>query len=394
MSDSFTELTSTSWLSRIWQSITGVLFGLLFIAGAVILLFWNEGRAIQTARSLAEGGKVVTDVAPDAVNSANEGRLVHVSGDATATAPLADSEFSVSVVGLRLVRTAEMYQWEEKKQEETQQIVRRCGADQDHLHLQQGLVRSRDRISQNFRQRDDHTNPAKQYSRFATTATDARLGAFRLDAPVLTLLPTSRVLRVDEQTASALRSRIANARVVDGKIYLGTDPAVPQIGDYRISYELAPAGPVSIVGRQAGASIAQYQTKAGDRLLMAVPGEESATEMFKEAERENRTLAWVLRGVGIAALWLGAFLIVRPLVVVADVVPLIGDIIGAGAGLVALGFAIGAGSVVIAIAWLWYRPVVSVVALVIGGVAAFLLHRMAARRSAARGGPAQGAAAA
>ncbi len=393
MSDSFTELTSTSWLSRIWQSITGVLFGLLFIAGAVILLFWNEGRAIQTARSLAEGGKVVTDVAPDAVDSANEGRLVHVSGDATATAPLADSEFSVSVVGLRLVRTAEMYQWEEKKQEETSRSF--GGAEQTKTTYTYNKVWSDHAIdSQNFRQRDDHTNPAKQYSRFATTATDARLGAFRLDAPVLTLLPTSRVLRVDEQTASALRSRIANARVVDGKIYLGTDPAVPQIGDYRISYELAPAGPVSIVGRQAGASIAQYQTKAGDRLLMAVPGEESATEMFKEAERENRTLAWVLRGVGIAALWLGAFLIVRPLVVVADVVPLIGDIIGAGAGLVALGFAIGAGSVVIAIAWLWYRPVVSVVALVIGGVAAFLLHRMAARRSAARGGPAQGAAAA
>ena len=393
MSDSFTELTSTSWLSRLWQSITGVLFGLLFIAGAIILLFWNEGRAIQTARSLAEGGKVVTDVAPDAVDSANEGSLIHVSGDATANAPLTDSEFSVSVVGLRLVRTAEMYQWEEKKQEETSRSF--GGSEQTKTTYTYNKVWSDHAIdSQNFRQRDDHTNPAKQYSRFATTATDARLGAFRLDAPVLTLLPTSRVLRVDEQTASALRSRIANARVVDGKIYLGNDPAVPQIGDYRISYELAPTGPVSIVGRQAGASIAQYQTKAGDRLLMAVPGEESATEMFKDAERENRTLAWVLRGVGIAALWLGAFLIVRPLVVVADVVPLIGDIIGAGAGLVALGFAIGAGSVVIAIAWLWYRPVVSVVALVIGGLAAFLLHRMAARRSAARGGPAQGAAAA
>jgi len=211
MSDSFTELTSTSWLSRIWQSITGVLFGLLFIAGAVILLFWNEGRAIQTARSLAEGGKVVTDVAPDAVDSANEGSLIHVSGDATVTAPLTDSEFSVSVVGLRLERTAEMYQWEEKKQEEISRSF--GGSEQTKTTYTYNKVWSDHAIdSQNFRQRDDHTNPAKQYSRFATTATDARLGAFRLDAPVLTLLPTSRVLRVDEQTASALRSR-ARCRV-------------------------------------------------------------------------------------------------------------------------------------------------------------------------------------
>ena len=63
MPDSFVETSSTSWLSRIVGSITGALFDIIFIIGSIILLFWNEGRAVQTARSLSEGGKVVVGAA-------------------------------------------------------------------------------------------------------------------------------------------------------------------------------------------------------------------------------------------------------------------------------------------------------------------------------------------
>ena len=64
ISDSFTETSSRSWISRIGDSIKGVLFGLLMIAGSTVLLFWNEGRAVQTMRSLEEGAAVVVDISP------------------------------------------------------------------------------------------------------------------------------------------------------------------------------------------------------------------------------------------------------------------------------------------------------------------------------------------
>jgi hypothetical protein len=335
---------------------------------------------------------VVIDVTPDPIDAANDGKLIHVSGNTRSTAPLADPEFAVSTVGLHLVRIAEMYQWEEEKHEETHKSL--GGSEQTTTTYSYNKVWSDRAIdSQKFRQRDNHTNPAKKYVRLSVTSTDAALGAFRLDAPVLNLLPTNTEVTVAPQTAAKIKPRIANAQVVDGKIYLGADAGDPQIGDYRISYVLAPAGPVSVIGRQAASTITQYQTTAGDRLLMAVDGMQSATEMFKEAERENRILTWAIRAGGILAMWLGAFLIFRPLVVVADVVPLIGGVLGAGAGLVALVFAIVAGSIVIAIAWLWYRPIVSLIVLAIGGAVAFILHRLAARRSAAAGGPPKPAAA-
>jgi hypothetical protein len=387
MPDSFVETTSTSWLSRIGQSITGVLIGIVLIAGSIILLFWNEGRAIQTARSLAEGGKVVVDVAPQTIDPANDGKLIHVSGDTKTTAPLADRQFGVSTKALRLVRTAEMYQWQEDKHEETQKSL--GGSEQKVTTYTYKKVWSDHPInSQNFRHSEDHTNPQKKFGRLNVTAGDATLGAFQLGAPLLDLLPTNTALQLDAQAADPLKPNMPNAQVVDGKIFIAANPDSPQIGDYRISYTYAAVGPVSAVGRQAGTAIAQYQTRAGDRLLLAVNGQQSATDMFKQAEQENRILTWVIRLCGVLAMWLGAYLMLRPLVVVADVVPLIGSVLGAGAGLVAMAFTAVVAAAVIALAWLWYRPLIGASVLVIGLVIGFAAHRLAGQRNAARPKPA------
>lgn len=390
MPDSFVETSSSSWLSRIAGSITGVLFGIVFVIGSIVLLFWNEGRAVQTARSLSEGGKVVVDAAPAPVDPGNEGKLVHVTGDAKAAAPIADRTFSVSAAALRLVRVAEMYQWEEDKHQETRKSI---GGSEETVttYTYKKVWSDRAIDSQTFRHADGHSNPQKQYNRLDMTAADATLGSFKLSGAVLDLLPASAALQLDPQAADPIKPRIANAQIFDGKIYLGTNPDSPQIGDYRISYTYAPVGTVSVVGRQAGSGIASYQTRAGDRLLLAVPGDQPAAEMFKQAERDNMILTWVLRLAGVLAMWLGIYLMLRPLVVVADVVPLIGSLIGAGAGVVALAMTMAAAGIVIALAWFWYRPLVGLAVLAAGVIAGIALHRLAGRRSAApAGAPAAG----
>jgi Transmembrane protein 43 len=299
------------------------------------------------------------------------------------TAPLTDPEFGVSMVALHLVRIAEMYQWEEQQSEETRKSV--GGSEETVTTYTYRKVWSEQTIdSQSFRQRTNHINPPKKYSGFNATANDSTLGAFHLDAAVLDLLPTNAVLRVAPETAAVVAPRIPNAKVIDGQIYIGADPANPQIGDYRISYVVATVGPISVIGRQTGAGVTQYQTAAGKRLLMAVSGTQAATDMFKDAEEINRLGTWLIRIAGMVLMWLGAFLVLRPLVVVADVVPLIGNVLGAGAGLVALAFTVVLAPVVMAIAWLWYRPLVSLAVLAVGLAVGVGLHRLAGRRSAAR----------
>jgi hypothetical protein len=106
--------------------------------------------------------------------------------------------------------------------------------------------------------------------------------------------------------------------------------------------------------------------------------------MFAAAQRENRILTWVLRFAGVVAMFLGFVLVLRPLVVVADVVPFIGSILSAGAGIVSLVLTAIVAPLVIAVAWFWYRPLVSAAVLAVGLVLAYGFKRWASQRAAAR----------
>jgi Transmembrane protein 43 len=117
---------------------------------------------------------------------------------------------------------------------------------------------------------------------------------------------------------------------------------------------------------------------------MVRAGAMSAADMFKAAERENAVITWIIRAVGVVAMFIGFALILNPLVVVADVIPLIGNILGAGASLVSLMATAVLAPLVIAIAWFWYRPLVGVIVLAAGAALAYGLKHLAGRKAAAR----------
>ena len=121
--DQFTVTTSQSWLSRMKGAISGVLIGIVLVPASIWLIVWNEGRAVQTARSLDEGAAAVISAKATPVNPKNEKKLIHVSGMLATNATLSDPEFGISKPGIRLVRKVEMYQWQEKTETRTREKV-------------------------------------------------------------------------------------------------------------------------------------------------------------------------------------------------------------------------------------------------------------------------------
>ncbi len=77
--DSFSEVTSENWFSRIADSIKGILFGIILFIVAFPLLWWNEGNSVKTYRSLKEGQGVVISVSSDMVDPANNAKLIHIA---------------------------------------------------------------------------------------------------------------------------------------------------------------------------------------------------------------------------------------------------------------------------------------------------------------------------
>jgi hypothetical protein len=119
MPDSIQVTSNSSWFSRLGKAFTGIVVGIVLIIVGVALLFWNEGRAVKTYKTLKEGQGLVIDIASDSVDEANNGKLVHLSADAVTDETLVDQDFGVSANAIRLRRGVEMYQWEEAEKSET-----------------------------------------------------------------------------------------------------------------------------------------------------------------------------------------------------------------------------------------------------------------------------------
>ena len=379
--DSFTEVTNQSWLQRLVSSFVGVIVGIILVIGSGIGIFWNETNSAETARALDEGQKAVVHVDAQTVNPANEGKLIHLAGGAAATAVLADTQLGVKTAGLKLVRKVEMYQWKQEERTETRQKI--GGGEEKTTTYSYSRVWNDDRIdSANFKQPSGHGNPNMALTRRAIIAGDAKLGAFALPQNLLAQLDDGEKFDLDTTNTSLPSGQTPARHISDGGIYIGANPAEPRVGDLRVSYTLAPNGPISVVASQGGASLMPYQSKAGKTLYMISVGQLSAEQMFKEAESENRIMTWIFRGIALLVMWIGFSLTFAPLSVLVSIIPFLGSIVEAGAGLMAFVLTLVVGPVLIALAWFTARPLMSVIVLAIGAGVVYLIIRMRAARTA------------
>jgi hypothetical protein len=382
-----TEVTSTSWLQRIGNAIGGVLIGLVLVVVSAVLLFWNEGRAIQTARSLDEGAGLVRPVPADRVDPANEGQLIHVSGPLATAGPAVDNEFGVRSSGVRLVRKVEMYQWKEDTESETRKKL--GGGEETVTKYKYSRAWSEKPIdSSKFRERSGHNNPQMVYQGRSALAPQPRIGAFTVPESLLGHFGSEQALPATDAQATALQRRLDKpVKTVDGVLHVGRDPGDPVVGDLRISFLEVRLQPASVVARQSGSSLEPFLTKAGGEVQLIAAGQVGAAEMFKHAQDDNRLLTWMIRAGGCLLMFVAFAMILKPLSVVADVIPILGDIVGAGTGLIALLLTASIAPVVIAIGWLWYRPLVAIGILAVGGILTWLAIRLVRQRTARKLAP-------
>ncbi len=371
----FTETSSESWFGRIINSIKGVAFGFLLIAGSVFLLSYNENRAVKTARSLKESAGVVIDVAADAVNAANDKKLVHVTGEATVKNPPTDSLFAISESALRIRRKVEMYRWEESRHSQTNKKL--GGGTETVTTYSYDKKWSEEAIhSSSFKQPEGHTNPAGMTAKSDTFyAPNATLGAFKLPLSLIAKMKGDVALSLGETHLAGLPTSLKEkAKLSEGGFYFGKDSVTPEIGDQRVSFTVLKPGPFSVIASQTGETFEPYLAKAGGEIERVESGAVSAALMLSHAETENKNLTWLLRLAGFVLMAIGISLIISPIVVFADVIPFLGNVLGAGVFIAAVLLAFAGSLLTIAVAWFVVRPLLSVV-LIAAAIALFVFGR-------------------
>ncbi len=102
-------------------------------------------------------------------------------------------------------------------------------------------------------------------------------------------------------------------------------------------------------------------------------GVKDAAEMFDSARSSNKFFTWLIRIGGFLMMFFGLSMTLKPISVMADVIPILGDIAEIGNGLVAGLVAFICAVVTIAVAWLFYRPVIGGILLVLAGAAIWMI---------------------
>ena len=371
MPNKFVETTSTSWGSRIVGSIKGILVGILFFFGSFYLLVWNEGNAVRTTQANEEGAASVKSLPEPKLSGENEGKLIHIQGEATTKDVVADNDFGVTEPALKLIRIVEYYQWKETEKSTTKKKV--GGGEETVTEYTYSTEWTSDPInSGDFRIPEDHTNTTSvNYDDYAAYAQTVTLGEFTLSSNLV-----GQINQTENLTLNASVKAPSGGEIKNNYMYFGSkNEGSPQVGDARVHFEVVRPMQVSIVAKQASNSLEAYPTHSGKTLELLYYGKLSAAEIFEKEEQMNTIITWALRGGGFFLMFLGLTLVFKPISVLGDVVPFIGNLLGAGIGLISGLVAFVLSVVTIAIAWVAYRPVLGISLLAVAGVGLYLIIR-------------------
>ncbi len=362
-----TVITSQSWFSRLGGSVKGIFIGIILVLGSIGLLFWNEGNTVAVRKSLDEGKGVVVEASVESVDPNQDGELVHISGQLETNDLLQDETFGISFTGIKLKRTAEMYQWSESADSSTKTKI--GGGTETTTEYSYSKVWSANLNDSSSFNDQGYDNPAgMRYETEEIEATNVKLGQFNLSESLV-----SKVSNYESYPVTELRDHLSmeigdSLDIVNGGIYIGNDYSKPEIGDIKITYQTVSPDVVSVISQQKGDGFASYTSDNGKSINMLSVGEISSDEMFASAQSANKLMAWMLRLVGLLIMAAGFRSILKLLSVVGDLIPFVGNIIGFGVSVISFVLAAVLSIIVIAIAWIFYRPILAISLLVVSGL--------------------------
>lgn len=376
--DSVTQTITTSWLSRIGSSLIGVLIGIILLPCAIVLLSWNEGRAVTAAAGLKWGLGSIVEISAETAHPQNNAKLVYLNGTVAGVKPATDAWSGFSVTGLvRLRRKVEMFQWLERESETTSNNVGGSQTTQKTYTYVLGWSENLHNSAQ-FKIPAGHQNPAMPLKSQAFEANAVKIGAFTLDNSLVQDLNNF-------EPVQTLTRAPAGYAVQGDTFYKGVNPEQPVLGDVRVTYSAITAQPYSIAAQQNGSTLTTYYDAKNDyKIALIEPGVVSAQKLFADQASSEKLMTWACRIGGFLLLLFGFSLIMGPLAMLVAFLPFLQGLVGLGTFFVALGLAIPITLVTIAIAWIASRPLLGGGLLLAAVAAAWLTRSVTAKKKTAR----------
>ena len=386
----YTETTTTSYGQRLAGSAKGMIGGLLVFIIGTGLLWWNEGRTVRTAKAIGDAASHVESVADvSKVDASLNGKLIHASAFADTKDTLTDDLFGVREQAIKLDRKVEYYQWVEHSQRKKRDKV--GGGEETittYTYEQEWVKKPVN--SSNFKEsRYRNANRVlSQVEERKETAQHVTFGAYTLPESLVESISGSEPVevRMTEEQRFTWNERLHMLRpkvntetslvhTSANTVYLGLSPNSPQIGDVRVTFTKVPPADISLIAQVDGSTFKAYRAKNGQSFSRVQMGTVGVDEMIEQARSENNMLTWVLRLVGVLLIVIGLKGMFGLLPTLFKVLPFLGSIVDAGVGLVSWIFGLAWSLIIIAIAWLVFRPIIGISLLVLAIAGIVFLKR-------------------
>ena len=388
----YTETKTTGYGTRVKNSCMGIGVGFALFIGGTVLLWWNEGRAVHTADMLEEAQQACVEMEnPSKKDKSLDGELVCGTAMATTEDSLVDKEFGIGATAISLKRSVEYYQWVEHSETKTED---KLGGSQEEVTTYTYKKEWSDSPidSEGFKDPDykGHNVVLANVEDDEQWAENVTFGAYSLNEglihsmtdyePLELDLSDDLLSQMDKNTQEAYeryygKKDIASSdsgynyvHVDENQLYLGVNPAAPQVGDVRVTFEKVMPAKVTVVSVVDGDSFKAFKAQNGEHFQRLVMGKKGIDEIFEGEKTTNTFLTWIFRLVGTLLViggLKGIFGIIETLL---KVVPFLANIVGWGVGFVCTIVGIVWSLIVIAIAWVFYRPVLGIILLVIAGL--------------------------
>ncbi len=422
----YQEVTTTGYGTRVGNSFKAIGSGIMLFLIGTAVLWWNEGRAVKTEKMLDEAGSAYVEMEnPSKKDASLEGELICGTALATTEDSLSDAQFGIGAKAISLRRTVEYYQWvehaEEKKEDklggkevttttytyskewvsrpvesaqfkdpayQNKNMVLTTVEDQEQYaeNVSWGAYKLNESLIHSISSREglDLTiaeDLLKQFDKSTQTAYERFYGVKKQP----TAEPAQTVVLSDSAKAVADSLKAVNDSInkamenaenkkdleyvhqASNVLYFGRVPGSPEVGDVRVTFEKVVPAKVTVMAVVDGDTFKPFKAKNGKRFQTLVMGKKSGDEIIEAEKEANNMWTWALRILGILMVIGGLKGIFGFIETILKVVPFIAGIFGWGIGLVCTVVGIAWSLIVIAIAWLFYRPLLGISLLVLAG---------------------------
>ena len=340
----------------------GVLSGLLFLVIGIGVLWYNEGRTVKTQSAINEASKKYTDVSSEKIDEKYEGKLVATKGkiNTSESTQLKDDKFGINVQAAKLTRTVEMYQWKEECETD----------DNDKKNCKYEKVWEDSVIDSTEFTQAGHTNPnTLPYENETYIADNVKIGAYTLPEELIRKVSNNKKKSTEELTEEYNKS-IEGLNVVDNYL-TNVKENTPEIGDIRISYQYLTDQTVSVLAVQTNNTFEAFTSKKGKDIYEIRTGNYTGAQILEKMTKSNNTWKWILRFIGTFVVIAAIGSMFSFLTNLTNRIPILGNIVSGATGLISAVLGIAISLIVIALAWLRYRPLLSIILIAIA-VASFV----------------------